>query len=132
VDERRKSARVKTDNLISHVTIDEAGRWTSQGMGRALDISRTGMMLETACPLESGHLSIMTVDVNNKLIEIQGELIYCRKSDTAMYHSGVNFIGTNDQITKFVTQLIKVYFRQKNKLYIVGSKRRQVDQMPSG
>jgi hypothetical protein len=121
VVDRRKFPRVKTNNLISHVTIDESGRWISQGMSRALDVSRAGIMLETAYPLESGRLSIMTIGVNNNLIEIQGELIYCCKSDTKMYHSGVKFIGTNDQITEFVTQIVKVYSHRKNNLYIVKS-----------
>ena len=81
--DRRKYPRVNTINLISYVTIDETGRWIFQGMSRALDISRGGILLETACPIESGCLSMMTVDMDNNLIEIKGELIYCSKSDTA-------------------------------------------------
>ena len=119
--DRRKFPRIKTSNLISHVTIDESGRWISQGMSRALDISQSGIMLETAYPLESGILSMMTVDVNNNLIEIQGELIYCHRSDSAMYHSGIRFFGTNDQVTQFITNIIKVYVHRKNRLYIVQS-----------
>jgi len=129
VEERRKSARVKTDNLISHVTIDESGRCISQGMSRALDISKAGMMLETAYPLESGRLSLMAVDVNNNLIEIRGELIYCRKSHTVMYHSGVRFVGTNDQITKFVTQIVKVYSHRKNNGFILRTHDIQKDRL---
>lgn len=51
----------------------------------------------------------MTVDMDDNLIEIKGELIYCCKSDTAMYHSGIKFIDTDEQISKFVTEIIKVY-----------------------
>jgi len=61
---------------------------------------------------------MMTVDMDNNLIEIKGELIYCSKSDTAMYHSGIKFIGTDEQVNKFVTQIIKVYNYRKNNLLI--------------
>ena len=61
-------------------------------MGIELNIN-TGIILETAYPIESGCISMMTVDMDNNLIEIKGELIYCCKSDTAMYHSGIKFIG---------------------------------------
>jgi hypothetical protein len=118
VADRRKYPRVNTINLISHVTIDETGRRIFQGMSRALDISRGGILLETAYPIESGCLSMMTVDVDSNLIEIKGELIYCSKSDTEMYHSGIKFIDADEQVTKFVTQIIKVYNQRKNNLLI--------------
>jgi c-di-GMP-binding flagellar brake protein YcgR len=124
VFDRRKYPRVNTTNLISHVTIDETGRWIFQGMSRTLDISRGGILLETAYPIESGCLSMMTVDMDNNLIEIKGKLIHCSKSDTTMYHSGIKFIGADEQITKFVTQMIKVFNHRKNNVLIAWSNNR--------
>jgi len=117
----RKCPRVNTINLISHVSIDQTGKWISQGLSMALDISRNGILLETTYPIESGRLSMMTVDMDNNLIEIKGELIYCSKSDTSMYHSGIKFIGADEQVAKFVTQIIKVYNHRKNGPLIVQS-----------
>ena len=130
--DQRKYPRVKTINLISHVTIDANGRWIFQGMGRALDISKGGILLETACPIELGGLSMMTVDMDNNLIEIKGESIYCSKSNTLMYHSGVKFIGTDEQVTKFVTQMIKVYNHRKNKLLFAQSYNKSENQIEFG
>jgi len=128
----RKCPRVNTINLISHVSIDQTGKWISQGLSMALDISRNGILLETTYPIESGRLSMMTVDVDSNLIEIKGELIYCSKSDTEMYHSGIKFIDTDEQVTKFVTQIIKVYSHRKNNLFIAQSHNRLKDQMAFG
>jgi len=127
-----KCPRVNTINLISHVSIDQTGKWISQGLSMALDISRNGILLETTYPIESGRLSMMTVDVDSNLIEIKGELIYCSKSDTEMYHSGIKFIDTDEQVTKFVTQIIKVYSHRKNNLFIAQSHNRLKDQMAFG
>ena len=128
----RKCPRVNTINLISHVSIDQTGKWISQGLSMALDISRNGILLETTYPIESGRLSMMTVDVDSNLIEIKGELIYCSKSETEMYHSGIKFIDTDEQVTKFVTQIIKVYSHRKNNLFIAQSHNRLKDQMAFG
>jgi hypothetical protein len=124
VVDRRKCPRVNTTNLISHVTIDETGRWIFQGMSRALDISRGGILLETAQPITPGCLSMMTVDMDNNLIEIKGELIHCSKSGPSTYHSGIKFISTDELITKFVTQMIKVYNHRKNNVLIAWSNNR--------
>ena len=130
--DQRKYPRVKTINLISHVTIGANGRWIFQGMRRSLDISRAGILLETPYPIELGRISMMTVDVDNNLIEIKGELIHCFKSDTEMYHSGIKFIGTEEQATKFVTQIIKVYSHRKNDLLVALSYNRLEDQIAFG
>ena len=122
--DRRKYPRVNTTNLISHVTIDEMGRWIFQGMSRALDISRGGILLETAQPITPGCLSMMTVDMDNNLIEIKGELIHCSKSGPSTHQSGIKFISTDELVTKFVTQMIKVYNHRKNNVLIAWSNNR--------
>ena len=130
--DRRKCPRINTTNLISHVTIDEMGRWIFQGMSRALDISRGGILLETAQPITPGCLSMMTVDIDNNLIEIKGELIHCSKSGPSTYHSGIKFISTDKLITKFVTQMIKVYNHRKNNVLIAWSNNRLKESTASG
>jgi len=105
--------------LISHVSIDQSGKWIFQGMSsRAVDISRGGILLETPHSIGSGFLSLMTVDKENNLIEIKGKLIYCVKLPNGIYCSGVTFIVTDEQVTKFVTKSIKVFNHRKNNLFI--------------
>jgi hypothetical protein len=115
---RRKHPRVKTTNLISHVSIDQTGKWISQGMSRALDISRAGLLLETAHFIATGFLSLMTVDRENNLIEIKGKLIYCIKLSDGIYRCGVTFVGTDEQVTNFITKSIKAYNHRKHNLFI--------------
>lgn len=116
--DRRKHPRVETSNLISHVSIDENGHCFSNGLGRALNISRSGVLLETAFPIEAKFVSLMTEDMDNNLIEIKGGLIYCKEVDSNMYHAGINFIGTADEIAEFATRLIKVYSYRKNNVVL--------------
>lgn len=112
--DRRKHKRLKTRNLISHVSYDIRGELTSQGLSKILNISMGGMLLETPEPIESGLLSLMATDVKNNLIEIEGNLVYCKKSSAGRYLSGVAFNAKEESVTKFVTKLIREYnFRKK-------------------
>ncbi len=115
--DRRVHPRTKTRNLISHISIDQRGRLLSRGLSKTLDISRGGMLLETPHPVEPGRLSLMAVDSANNLIEIKGELVYCKRSAAGMYHSGVKFIGSEMEVANFVIRLIKEYNHRKNSLY---------------
>jgi hypothetical protein len=115
--DRRIYPRTKTRNLISHISIDQTGKLVSRGLSKTLDISRGGMLLETPHPVEPGLLSLMAVDAENNLIEIKGELIYCKRSAAGMYHSGVKFIGSEMEVANFVIRLIKEYNHRKNSLY---------------
>jgi len=113
---RRKYPRIKTRNLISHLTFDQNGKPISQGLSKAVDISKGGILLETPHPIESGLISLMAVGLDNNFIEIKGELVYRKKADSGMYHSGIKFVGPDDQVKKFVVGLIKEYNNRRNNL----------------
>ena len=111
---RRRHKRIETKNLISHVTVDEHGQAISQGIGEAVDISKGGILLETPHPIELGLVVLTTVDLDNNFLEIKGNLVYCRKTATGMYHSGIKFVDTNEQMVNFAVKLIKEYNHRKN------------------
>ena len=116
--DRRKHHRIKTQNLISHFSFDETGKLVSEGLGKALNISKGGILLETPYPIESQLLSLMAVDLKDNLFEIRGRLMYSRKSSTGMYLSGIAFVGSDEQVANFVIKLVKEYNYRKNNLFI--------------
>ena len=113
--DQRKHQRLKTRNLISYVSYDKTGQLISQGLGKALDISKGGILLEALEPIESGLLSLTATDVENNLIEIDGNLVHYKESSSGRYLSGISFIGTDEQVATFVTELIKQHNFQKKK-----------------
>ena len=114
--DRRKHKRIKTRNLISYLSYDKTGQLIYQGLGKALDISEGGMLLETLDPIESGLISLTATDVDNNLIEIDGNAENCKESSSGKYLSGIAFIGTDTQVTLFVTELIKQYKSQEEEI----------------
>ena len=113
---RRKHVRVKTNNLISHETIGRDGRVISRSMGKALNVSRSGILLETPYPIVAEGISLMTVDLDDQLIEIKGRPIYCRETYAGMFQTGISFIGTEEETAKFAVKLIKLFNHRKHNL----------------
>ena len=116
--ERREHSRVETSNHILYETIDNEGKIFSRSMGKAINISQSGIMLETPDPIKAANVTLVSVDLENNLIEITGRLIYCRETDSGMYQAGFSFTGSDKEKTKFVVKMIKLYHHQKHNLII--------------
>ena len=122
VVKRRKHPRVKTQNLISYFSFDKNHKLTSHGLGIALDVSRGGILLETPYSIESGFLVLTATDKMKKFIEVNGRLIYSKKASNGTYLCGIEFIGKDERVKDFITNLIKVYNVQRNNLFITLKK----------
>lgn len=120
---RRKHPRVRTQNLIAYFAFDKHRKLISHGMGIALDISKSGILLETPYSIESGFLVLTATDKFKKFIEVNGRLIYSKKSSRGTYLCGIEFIGNDERVIDFITKLIRVYNVQRNNLFIILKKK---------
>lgn len=116
--ERRKHERVKTSNLISYESIDKDGETVFDSMGKALNVSRSGLMLEIAHFIKAEYVSLTTVDLEDNLIKLKGQLIYCKKTDSGLYQAGIRFTASEEEKAEFVVQLIRLYHFQKHNMIV--------------
>lgn len=114
--ERRIYPRVKTCNLISYAAIRANGDIVDQGMGRALNISQNGILLETPTLIFSEYISLMSVDIDNNLIEIKGMVIYSGIRGSGMIANGICLQGQHTENIQFAAKLIKVFHTRKNRI----------------
>ncbi|MDX1708429.1 MAG: PilZ domain-containing protein [Desulfobacterales bacterium] len=112
--ERRQYPRVKTSNLISYVSQAPNGRIVEQNMAKALNISQSGIFLETTHRILSDSISMMSVDDGNNLIELKGEVIYSSERSNGRFGAGVRFQGTHNQNIQFAMKLVKSFNAQKH------------------
>ena len=104
--ERRKFPRVATDNLHLNITFTKGDTQSvSQIECRMVNISLTGLQIETQYPIQSEHVHLRAIDLENNPIEIKGRVVYCEKISPAMFHVGISFIGSNMDKYKFMSQL---------------------------
>ena len=116
--EKRRHPRVTTNNLFSHRTIDEQGRYLSQGMGKALDVSQTGLKLETSYPIEGHRVSLMSAAMDDCLMEVVGKPLYCHQVDKDTYHTGIEFTGSKEEIKKFASELVRLHNHRKHGTFV--------------
>ena len=104
--EQRKYPRVETCNLVSYMLIRENGEITDQGQG--------GILLETNRLILSEHISLMSVDLDNNLIEIKGNVVYSKDNGFGMIQNGIRFEGEHEETVQFATKLIKTFHTRKH------------------
>ena len=112
--ERRKHSRVKINYPISYGCTDKKGCIVQQNMGVALNISQSGILIETADSVFSKYISLISVDLNKDIIEIKGKVAYCKMSKTKKYRVGISFEGTHAQSIHFVKGLIRSYYYNRD------------------
>jgi hypothetical protein len=107
------------------LSFDKTGKLISNGLGIALDVSRGGILLETPYPIETetGLIVLAATDWGNHLYEVRGKLRHSKKISTGTYISGIEFIGIDARVTKFVTELIKEYKYRGYDLFIAVAKK---------
>ena len=97
------------------MAIRENGEILDLGMGRALNISQNGIFLETSRLVFAKYISLMSVDLDNNLIEIKGKVMYSKPNESGMIGNGIRLQGQHHQNIQFATRLIKVFHVRKNK-----------------
>ncbi len=112
--EKRKYPRVATSNIVSYICIDKDGNELDQGMGRTVNISQGGTLLETSRPIESDYIVILTIDLDNNVIQTKGEVVHTRSVEAGKYLTGIRFQGTREEVLRIVKSFIIDYHKQKN------------------
>jgi len=112
--ERRKHPRVKVNYPNSYVCMDERGCIVQQDMGVALNISQSGILIETAYSVFSKHITLIFVDLDKNILEIKGKVADCKKNGSGKYRIGISFEGTYAQNIGFVKGLTKAYYYNKD------------------
>ncbi len=114
VTEKRKHERVSTLNLLYYVCLDEDGNHLDQGMGKTLDISQGGILIETHIVIEAKYIMLMALSYEEELIDIKGEVAYSRKADSGMYESGIKFLEIEENVSQMIEGLVESFNREKN------------------
>ena len=105
-DNKRKHERIHSLNL-SYICLDEDENVVKQGMGRTLNISESGILLETHFPVEPNHVVQLTISLEEDLLDLKGKPVHVRSSDKGKYEVGIQFVeldqNASDLLKKFVS-----------------------------
>lgn len=115
-EEKRKHPRVPTKNPISYVCIDEDGNQMEDGMGTTVDISQGGALIETSKPIESKYILLISIDLEENILETKGRVAHTRSVGPTKYLTGIQFLGPPQEVIRIVRNFIIDYHSRKDEI----------------
>jgi len=112
--EKRKHPRFETTNLLNFVCCGEDGEACHQGMGRTLNVSETGILLETYHPIDPQWNIFVTIGFEEELVDIQGNVIFQKESKEDTYEAGIEFSEISDHERRILEKFIQAFEEKSN------------------
>ena len=106
--DKRKHQRIQSLNL-SYICLDEHNNIVKEGMGRTLNISESGILLETQFAIELEYLVIMTIALQEDLLEIKGKPIHAQSNETGNFEVGIEFLEPDQDSIQLLKNFIAKY-----------------------
>ena len=107
--ERRKHPRVETNNLVAFVCMDDNGNHIKEGVGRAVNISHGGILIESHQSFEWQDIMLLCINLEDNLNRIRGKVVYCNSVNSEVFRTGIQFLEINEKILSFVIHLLKTH-----------------------
>ena len=112
-EEKRKHSRIDSLNLLNYIFSDESGSGSTQGMGRTLNVSESGILLETHTPIYINNIISLTIGLEEDVVGIKGKIIYTKENDNKMFESGIEFFDVDDKARKTLKKYIAAFHARK-------------------
>jgi PilZ domain len=112
--EKRKHIRVNALNL-SHVAVDDREDAVKQAIGRTLNVSETGILLETHFPIESDQNVELTLGFEEDLVNLKGKVIHLLNGETGKFEMGIQFTDIDEDAILVIKDFINKFRELKNK-----------------
>ena len=90
IENKRKHERIRSLNL-SYICLDKDNNIVKQGMGRTLNISESGILLETHFTIEPEHTIRLAISLEENLLDIVGKPMHVQSIDGGKYQIGIQF-----------------------------------------
>jgi hypothetical protein len=93
--ERRRAERRYAMNFLDYEIVSPLGETLGRGLARTLNVSATGLLLETGRCFEPGQLLRITLGLENALVQLIGRVAHSQPLDDELCTTGVQFVEFN-------------------------------------
>ena len=111
-NDKRQHQRIDALNLISYSCIDATENVVAQGMGRTLNVSEDGILLETHVSINPEFTIELAIGLEDEVINIRGSIIYTNPGINDKYQAGIEFLETDSATIEILKKYIKVFSKQ--------------------
>lgn len=109
---RRRHVRVDSINLIAYKVYDKEGRLLDEGMGRTLNVSESGILLETQEPVENGMMAALNVALRDDVMELKGTVVRYNEGCEGRFESGIEFFELDERDKEILRKYIDAFRRE--------------------
>jgi c-di-GMP-binding flagellar brake protein YcgR len=109
IKEKRKHHRVDSINLLNYVYFNENSEEETQGMGRTLNVSETGIMLEIHTPITIGCHVSLEIGLEEDMVDIKGKIIFCNANESGKNEAGIEFFDISPKAHKTLKKYIQAF-----------------------
>jgi len=88
---RRRYERIDSVNMINYTQLNTSMQRTGQGMGRTLNLSEAGLLMETPVPIIPDHLLSINIGLAGELVYFRGKVAYTQPQRRGQHLTGVRF-----------------------------------------
>ncbi len=97
--------RFESLNLVSLSHKDSEGRTDMESVGRTLDLSKGGILLELPSALPSPNEEVeITLGIKNKVIRAKGRIVHQRQLENGHFGLGISFIDLDEEDIQFISE----------------------------
>ena len=104
-ENKRKHQRISSLNM-SYICLDENDNIVKQGMGRTLNLSESGILLETHFPIKLEYLVLLTIALKEDLLEIKGKPIHVQSKEAGKFEVGIEFLEPDQDSIRLLESFI--------------------------
>ena len=109
--EARGAKRFESENLLSYQVLNEQEQVVSQGVAKTLDISKTGVSIETYFPIEVGKCIALTMGIGADVVKATGTVKNNKSLGQKTYQIGIEFDFLSEEDLKKIGMVYPEIFR---------------------
>ena len=113
--EQRKFIRYDALHLLDYTVLSEDDERGEYSMGRTIDVSVDGIKLETNSPLKVNTRLLITIGLEDDLVDLEGRVTHSSPHD-GRFLSGVVFLKISKNGRRVFTKYVEAFQRRKAEL----------------
>lgn len=107
--DERKSERLESITLLDYTALNDRGETVNQAMGRTLNVSEKGILLDSHIPFRVGQELALSVEFENDIVEFKGKVVHTEKNEQGRYSSGIEFLSMDPASEKILKRYLEAF-----------------------
>ena len=107
--EKRKHDRIESLNTVAFLCLDEAEVVVGQGMGRTLNLSENGILLNAFRPIGNCAWVRIHIGLRDELVDIKGRIVHSQRDPSAGFCYGIEFVDLEEADRSSLATFVKEF-----------------------